>query len=293
MLKDKVQSIVVNMKKNKRVIWMTTVSSLLILGALLTYDYEGARQGGVFAYNHNKHIVLACKVEVEEPITDVNIEKKAGRIKIVKMSSSSSTTDEIYKKNGVKIAYLTFDDGPSTSVTPEILRVLKSERVCATFFVMGCLAEKHPETIKEMFDSGHSIGNHTYSHDYKEVYDPDNFAWEIEHTNKILSDILGEDYHCKLFRFPGGSFERYKNTFKEYLKEKDMSYIDWNIDSEDSKGQNIPPEKILENIINQIEDKEHLVILMHDAGAKRTTAEGLPAIIEELRNRGYEFGIIR
>jgi len=65
---------------------------------------------------------------------------------------------------------LTFDDGPTTSVTPKILDILKEENVKATFFVIGKSAEEHPEIVKRAYDEGHYIANHGYSHNYKSIY---------------------------------------------------------------------------------------------------------------------------
>ena len=76
---------------------------------------------------------------------------------------------DIYAKKE-KVAYITFDDGPSSNITPKVLDMLKEEGVLATFFVMGMNVKAHPEYLKRAYDEGHYIANHSYTHKYSKIY---------------------------------------------------------------------------------------------------------------------------
>ncbi|WP_410506314.1 polysaccharide deacetylase family protein [Haloimpatiens sp. FM7315] len=89
---------------------------------------------------------------------------------IVVPSETSVETEKALSEFNRKVAFLTFDDGPTRCITPKMLDILKNHNVKATFFVIGSLAERNPEIIKRTLKEGHSIGNHTYSHNYKKVY---------------------------------------------------------------------------------------------------------------------------
>lgn len=191
-----------------------------------------------------------------------------------------------------KVAYLTFDDGPSKTITPKILKILKNYGIEATFFVLGSMAEKSPELIKQIKEDGHSIGNHSYSHKYKFIYNKvDNFLNEIEATDQILKGILGEDFSTSLLRFPGGSFGNKRKIFREAAKEKGYRIYDWNALSGDTEARNVPKDKLITNLKkteNNVKNKD-LIVLNHDGYEKETTVEALPAIIDYLINKGYIF----
>ena len=74
-------------------------------------------------------------------------------------------------KGTEKIAYLTFDDGPTLRATPRVLDILKEENVKASFFVIGKYVDKHPELVKRAYDDGHYIANHGYDHSNKKLYE--------------------------------------------------------------------------------------------------------------------------
>ncbi|SFB05893.1 Peptidoglycan/xylan/chitin deacetylase, PgdA/CDA1 family [Clostridium frigidicarnis] len=202
--------------------------------------------------------------------------------------------EDAYKKDGEKVAYITFDDGPSKKITPKILDILKERKIKATFFVLGQNIEENKEILKREYDEGHSIGNHSYSHEFGTIYNNlDAFKKEVEKTNMILEKTLGDDFKTRLFRFPGGSFENYKNKFKDYIKENNMIYIDWNALTGDAEGQNVSKEKLLDHLVKDVEGKEKIVILMHDAATKETTLEALPSVLDYLKNNGYIFKILK
>ncbi len=142
-----------------------------------------------------------------------------------------------------KIAYLTFDDGPSSSVTPQILEILKREEVKATFFVLGSRVELYPELVKQAYEEGHYIANHGYSHNYKDIYSSTQAVLdEYNRTEEKIKSALGnENYSSYIFRFPGGSeggkYKNLKNEAKGLLEDNDVLYINWNCLTNDSVGK--------------------------------------------------------
>lgn len=229
------------------------------------------------------------------------VKEASNKIKdtLVKQNSLSKgsivvNSNAAISKDGVKTAFLTFDDGPTPNITPEVLKILDKYNIKATFFVVGKLAEAHKDLIKMEYNKGHAIGNHSYSHNYKDIYASiNNFEQDFDRTNNILKNILGENFHNTLFRFPGGSFEKYKEPYKELLAEKGYNYIDWNALNGDAEGKDVSAEKLIDNVKNTVKGKEDVVILMHDAAAKKNTVQALPHIIEYLKSEGYVFKVLK
>lgn len=194
------------------------------------------------------------------------------------------------KDDGRKIAFLTFDDGPSKSVTPDILDILKRYNIKATFFVVGSMARNNGDIIKRIYDEGHTIANHSYSHQYNYIYSSiSNLMGEIDSTNNILRGFLGSDFTTDIFRFPGGAFGSSYSSFKTALAQYGYSYINWNVSTGDASGNNVPSYLLINNVKTQSKGNDHIIILMHDLGSKHTTVEALPAIIEYLKSQDYEF----
>lgn len=192
-----------------------------------------------------------------------------------------------------KVVYLTFDDGPSKTVTPLILDILKKENIKATFFVLGARAKNNQDLIKREYNEGHFIANHGYSHIYGNIYEnPQAVLDEYNKTKEIIQSILGTDYDGHLFRFPGGStggkYKNIKADAKVVLNENNIAYIDWNALSSDAAGAKTK-EAIVKNVKDSVGSKKSVVILMHDAGDKILTYETLPEIISYLREQGYTF----
>ena len=192
-----------------------------------------------------------------------------------------------------KVAYLTFDDGPTKEVTPKILDVLKQYDAKATFFMLGKMIERNSDLAKRVHDEGHLLANHTYSHSYADLYATgESFMAEIEKTNGLIRGIIGEEpFH--LIRFPGGGYNAgnyaaEKQLYKLLLQEKGYYFADWNSLNGDAEGGTRSAEQLVARI-RQTSGPKNLVILMHDAATKKSTAEALPAIIEYLKGEGYVF----
>lgn len=193
-----------------------------------------------------------------------------------------------------KIAYLTFDDGPSRDITPQILDILKQEQVPATFFVLGSRVELHPELVKREFDEGHYIANHGYSHEYSQIYtSKDTVFEEYAKTENVIRNALeNQDYNSYLFRFPGGSsggrYASIKAEAKELLLSYGIANTNWNCLTGDAEGKNTA-EKSFEYFQQTMQGQGSLIVLMHDANDKTYTVEALPSVISYLREQGYSF----
>ena len=191
-------------------------------------------------------------------------------------------------KNG-KIVYLTFDDGPGP-YTEDILNILDKYNVKATFFVTNQFSG-YKDLIKLEYDKGHAIGVHTYSHNYKNIYSSlDNYINDFNNINQVIFEQTGE--YSKIFRFPGGSsntISRFNRGIMTKLTEKMTNdgyiYFDWNVDSMDTTSKDA--NKIAEHVLNEIENNEYSVVLMHDI--KKANIESLDLIIKSALENGYTF----
>ena len=193
-----------------------------------------------------------------------------------------------------KIAYLTFDDGPTTSVTPKILDILKAENIKASFFVIGKSVKAHPEIVKRAYDEGHYIANHTYTHNNSSLYkNSDSFINEIKQTDLAIGKAIGiENYSSYIFRFPNGFMApMYKNEKEKAvssLLEINYTYIDWNCLNNDSMKK-YTNEQLLNNLKQSCQNKNTVVILMHDTKDVSDSSLVLQDSILYLKSKGYIF----
>lgn len=193
-----------------------------------------------------------------------------------------------------KIAYLTFDDGPTSKSTPKILKILSEENVKATFFVIGKHVKQNPELVKQAYNNGHYIANHGYSHNNNKLYSSsDSFINEIKSTDLEIGKAIGIDnYSSHIFRFPNGymasAFKSQKQQYAKLLNDIDYAYIDWNCLNKDSEKKYTNSE-LLNNLKNSCKNKGTLVILMHDTSDVNETDLVLKDSIDYLKEEGYIF----
>ena len=135
----------------------------------------------------------------------IALEEQKRKEKLPQVTEQAKQDFETIYRSETKRAFLTFDDGPSI-VTPNILDTLKQKNVKATFFMLGSNVQKLPETVKRVFDEGHFIANHGYSHVYSSIYaSPQTVLDEFNQTNDAIKTAIGEpEFNSHLFRFPGG-----------------------------------------------------------------------------------------
>lgn len=183
---------------------------------------------------------------------------------------------------GIRRVYFTFDDGPSAN-TDRILDILNQYGIKATFFVVG--KSRYQEQYRRIVEDGHTLGMHSYSHKYGEIYASlDAYRQDLARLHDFLYELTGED--CKIVRFPGGSSNTISKVdmrdLVDYLDSEGMVYFDWNVASGDAAGGNKSAEQIAGNVLDNIGKYNNSVVLFHDASNKAATVDALPMIIEEI-----------
>lgn len=282
-------------KMQNSILFIVIVAFVIGGSALMAVKFSEGKET-VQALEFNKQ---GDSNETEIKITTLEDDPIADDIAFVEQYLNQQMKGELPTgADGKKVVYLTFDDGPSETVTPKILDVLKDNDVHATFFVVGKEIDKNPDTkelIKRIVQEGNAIGNHTYSHNYNYLYpnkkvDVDNVLADIEKTNKILKDILGEKFSTRAIRFPGGHMTwKGMDKMDDVMIQMDYHQVDWNSMTGDAEGRPKCAEQLKAELVRTIYGRQKAVILMHDTYGKEETAKVLPEIIEYLKNQGYEF----
>lgn len=288
-------------KKNSFIIF-SGVFLVLIIGII------------VLLFNKSNNII---DVKADEVITEnnkvvENTEKKESIYLDLKNDKNADDASNVipsimypgvpFEFSGQKIAYLTFDDGPSEHVTGKILDVLKKNDAKATFFTVGKVIESNPkgsELIKRMAKEGHAIANHGYSHDYNILYpngkvNVDDFMKDFNKNNEILKKILGDDFKTRVIRMPGGHASwGGTDVLDKRLSEEGIYQTDWNALNGDAEGKTRSSQELLDKLKQSMGDKRSLIILMHDTDAKETTVEYLQSAIDYLKSQGFIFKTLK
>ncbi len=188
--------------------------------------------------------------------------------------------------------YLTFDDGPTSSITPKVLDALKRNNVKATFFIINYSESRKP-LVKRIVDEGHTLAIHAYSHDYKTCYSSASAYMQGLETMraKILADT---GYDARIIRFPGGtsnaiSKQYCRGVMTELARrtvEAGYSYFDWNVDSKDASTAKTAS-AVYNNVVGGLRRGRNNVVLMHDSAYKNATADSLDKIINYCKANGY------
>lgn len=203
-----------------------------------------------------------------------------------------------------KIAFLTFDDGPSSKSTGELLDILAKEGVPATFFLCGrTMNEETKPLMRRMMDEGHGLAYHSFSHDYAYLYpgrsgNKDHIMEEYDKLHTLLNKLMGEDVQVNVWRYPGGHMS-WKNleAADKALADRSVHWIDWNSTNGDAahKGGPKTPQAQVEEVLKgwtAYGKPNCITLLMHDTPKKEVTRKSIPLIVEALRKEGFSFGII-
>lgn len=303
---------------------------IIIVGSLLFLVY--ASYVGYEYYNNNKSLNSLIKIKVSlegnynasnknidtlnKTIEDIKVEKEEIKTQIAEREESlaqvnnqitvkqaailaeqqrrreAETKLQISTGSGNKVAYLTFDDGPS-SYTSKVLDILQEYGVKATFFVNGRSDNYSLNMYRRIVNEGHSIGNHTYSHRFANIYksvsafddDFNNLQYLIYNTTGVTMDIM---------RFPGGSNNTTSNNYNYGImdtltvkyKNLGYKYFDWNSSAGDT-GAGATTTSVINKITNECRYKNFVIILMHDS--MWTTPNALPTVIQNLTGLGFRF----
>lgn len=231
--------------------------------------------------------------------------KKEGIYKIkYQVQDSDNNTKEIERKIHVQqtkddlgVIYLTFDDGPSKSITGRVLDILKQENVKATFFVINHSSELD-YLIKRIYEEEHTLAIHSYTHDYSYIYSSiDNYFNDLAKIEEKIYNITGQK--SNIIRFPGGSSNSVSKKYSTGIMTKlsqqvtklGYKYYDWNIDSFDAGGVKSSDE-VYYNVINNLSLNKVNMVLLHDFESNYYTLDALPKIIKYAKENGYLFKAI-
>lgn len=201
--------------------------------------------------------------------------------------NADPVTDAHSGQEQIHKVYLTFDDGPSI-YTNDILDILDRYQVKATFFVVGREGTDAEEALQRIVEDGHTLGMHSYSHKYKELYESmDSFTRDFEQIRDYVYQATGVE--SVYYRFPGGSSNTVSeidmHEFIDYLESRGVEYYDWNVSSGDGGSMKLTTDTLLENCTKDIDTRDTSIILLHDSAEKPTTVEALPEIIENILAR--------
>lgn len=190
-----------------------------------------------------------------------------------------------------KTVYLTFDDGPC-SYTEQLLDVLKKYDAKATFFVIG--NKKRTDIIKRAYEEGHSIGVHTYCHEYKTIYKNEKaFFDDFLKTQEVIKEATGS--YTRIFRFPGGSANTVSRRNKgimtrltKIMEDMGYRYFDWNVSAGDSSGQGYSSSELRSHVVNGLKNHaDFAVVLQHDIHLNSVRA--VEGILKWGLENGYTF----
>ncbi len=242
----------------------------------------------------------------ERPATGQE-ERQAGR----EPTEHPGHQEEPVQQPGIShIVYLTFDDGPNTVTTPQILDILKSHRVKATFFVTGRNARLNPGVLRRIREEGHTIGNHSYNHDYAIYRNPAVFASDLELAEEAIRAVTGT--RPVLYRPPGGT-ANLNPMCREILAEKGYRIVGWNVSSADTDPGGVVPEQLINNVLHGVARVSRKgaspIVLMHDGTQtgghpapgspayiyvrnREADVAALPVIIARLKEQGYAFSAL-
>ncbi|MGC5325919.1 exo-beta-N-acetylmuramidase NamZ domain-containing protein [Brevibacillus sp. SYSU BS000544] len=277
----------------------------LSLLALFEKGVISEKPGVATFESHNKMIHLKSSIKQVKGVADSGTPSSSVTVP-AKPQHPVTPVPAPPVQSSEKVAYLTFDDGPS-KVTLKVLNILKQEKVPATFFIVGKSIKGNEGILKQTVAEGHSIGNHTFSHNYKAIYrDRESFMKDVEAGNQAIEKVIG--YRPTMFRFPGGSNNTVSKKAQnpavygkdkwimyelvDAIKASGYQYFDWNVSSGDASGMNYTASEAIAQVKGSSKNKRELVILLHDAASKENTANALPEIISYLKAQGYTFKVL-
>lgn len=237
------------------------------------------------------------KKEDDEPVVgQMKKYKEMYGVDAQKVWNALNTYD--YDNGGKKEVFLTFDDGPSLTNTPHVIKILNDNNVKGTFFVIGksLRIDGAPAILKQLYNDGMAIGNHSYSHDYAYLYpgrvlNMKNFTSDFDKNAKLIKTSLGMDnFSTRVIRCPGGQISWQKTEpLNEYLIKHNMASMDWNALNGDAEGPKKNAEQLYQEAIKSSHGKNLVVILMHDTYGKEETVKALDKIIKHYKSLGYQF----
>jgi peptidoglycan/xylan/chitin deacetylase (PgdA/CDA1 family) len=216
------------------------------------------------------------------PKVDVNNINQKIALEAIKMQNQTAFyRGSKYKKQ----VALTFDDGPDEHYTMQILDILKKEKIRATFFVLGSMVKRYPDSLHRIYREGHVVANHSWNHPVLSQLPDNAVIKQIEDTNQQVAKLIGKK--PTLIRPPYGAMTKRQ---EQLLGKRGYKLIYWDVDTLDWNHQT--PAQIMATVKKELNPGS--IILQHNAGGEslKATVTVLPEIIRYLRSQGYEFTTI-
>ena len=241
---------------------------------------------------------LSSKVQVSGTVNTNKVGEYKLTYTVKDDNNNSATATRIVKvispETSQGIIYLTFDDGPSSTITPAILDILKEEGIKATFFVTDKSDSLNYLLLREK-NEGHSLALHTASHNYAKIYTSEtNFLQDLTQIHDKVYKVTGVD--TKIIRFPGGASNTISKKYcpgimsnlTKTVEGQGYTYFDWNVDSDDA-GSAKTSQDVYKNVTTSLKKNRANVVLMHDFENNHKTLEALRDIINYGKTNGYVF----
>ncbi len=291
-------------KHNSRFRMFIAVLIIIALAVFSGYQSMSANSYSLqAAAQQSQATVLSAKLESLQGQYD-SLQSQYKELQDKASASSSPTPSSSVASSGAasaaKVAYLTFDDGP-TDLTPTLLDVLKENDVKATFFIafMGVDTQKKRDYLKLEAEAGHAVGVHSWTHDYKTIYANEQaFLDDFNKMKGVITEATG--IAPNLCRFPGGIGNTVSitaaggtpivPTLLKDVESMGFTPFDWNAGGEDAQKPYPTADELAQQVLKDAQGRQNVVILLHDA--HQFTIDAVPAIIKEFRNQGYTFEVL-
>ncbi len=234
------------------------------------------------------------KYNVSYKVIDSSSNEETVTREVMVMEKKASIPNLPIKKG---VIYLTFDDGPSATITPKVLDILKEKEIKATFFVIN-KSESLDYLIKRAYDEGHAIALHSATHNYSKIYQSQEAYFnDLQTISDKVERITGE--RSMIIRFPGGSSNTVSRNYSigimslltNDVLRRGYHYFDWNISSGDAGGSNTK-EQVYYSVTKDLGKNKANIVLMHDFENNYKTLNALSDIIDYGKQNGYTFSAI-
>lgn len=252
-----------------RVLFLTVCLTTLV-GAIIHLIHTDAKVQNMAVHKKQIHRQVKAAHETNKQHT---VKPKVSEQPL--QTGNQHTKENMQVPPDQKVIALTFDDGPKKGTTDIVLNALEKYHAHATFFVLGSMAEKHPELVRRIADAGQEIGSHSWSHPQLTKLSDAAIQYQIDHTNTVIEQITGKK--PALIRPPYGSVDAH---VRKYLG--NMQVVLWNIDPEDWKYRD--SDYVVQAVMRHAADGR--TILMHDI--YQTSANAAVEVMRQLTAEGYK-----
>lgn len=244
--------------------------------------------------NEEEHVIFAAETkENTKKDGKKNTSEKSKDTQEKGKTENKRPDDRDYDQTKIKgkKVYLTFDDGPSAN-TQKVLEILKENDIKATFFVVGRTDDTSKGLYKSIYDQGHTLAMHSYTHDYQKIYKSVGaYQKDLMELSDLLYGVTGE--RPRYMRFPGGSSNTVSSvdmkSIIKYVKNEKLQYYDWNVINGDATGKNLPESKMVNSVVSGVKKYDTSIVLMHDCAGKEKTVKTLPKILNKLKKMKVTF----